>query len=117
MYNWFEQYLAEGWKEYWSRGWCRIEAMCAAVKPVDEGRAELFRGAVKVQLLAGHRPHVLSGTKELEETRPPLFLPRLLVVMVGDDGVVELRARPPAPAIVDEPTFDVAAGWWCTRLA
>ena len=76
--NWFVEYLAAGWKEYWSRGWCRVEAMCAAVKPVDEGRAELFRGAVKVQLLAGHRPHVLFGTKELEERRPVIFLPPLL---------------------------------------
>ena len=77
--NWFVQYLAAGWKEYWSRGWCRVEAMCAAVKPVDEGRAELFRGAVKVQLLAGHRPHVLFGTKELEGANggAPLFLPPL----------------------------------------
>ena len=76
--NWFDQYLAPGWKEYWSRGWCRVEAMLAAVKPVAAGRAELFRGAMKVHLLGGHRPHVLFGTKELEENAPVIFLPPLL---------------------------------------
>ena len=76
--NWFDQYLAPGWKEYWSRGWCRVEAMLAAVKPVAAGRAELFRGAMRVHLLGGHRPHVLFGTKELEENRPVIFLPPLL---------------------------------------
>ena len=38
----------------------------------------LFRGAMKVHLLGGHRPHVLFGTKELEENRAPIFLPLLL---------------------------------------
>ena len=72
--NWFDEYLAPGWKEYWSQGWCRVEAMLAAVKPVAAGRAELFRGAMKVHLLGGHRPHVLFGTKELEENRAVIFL-------------------------------------------
>ena len=76
--NWFDEYLAPGWKEYWSRGWCRVEAMLAAVKPVAAGRAELFRGAMKVHLLGGHRPHVLFGTKELETNHPVIFLPPLL---------------------------------------
>ena len=76
--NWFDQYLAPGWKEYWSRGWCRVEAMLAAVKPVAAGRAELFRGAMRVHLLGGHRPHVLFGTKELERNAPVIFLPPLL---------------------------------------
>ena len=78
MYNWFDEYLAEGWKDYWSRGWCRVEVMLASVKPVAEGRAELFRGQMKVHLLGGHRPHVLFGTKELERNAPPIFLPPLL---------------------------------------
>ena len=76
--NWFDEYLAPGWKEYWSRGWCRVEAMLAAVKPVAAGRAELFRGAMKVHLLGGHRPHVLFGTKELERNAAVIFLPPLL---------------------------------------
>ena len=33
--NWFDEYLAPGWKEYWSRGWCRVEAMLSAACPVD----------------------------------------------------------------------------------
>ena len=76
--NWFDEYLAPGWKEYWSRGWCSVEATLAAVKPVLEGRAVLFRGAMKVHLLGGHRPHVLFGTKELERNAPVIFLPPLL---------------------------------------
>ena len=54
--NWYDEYLAEGWKEFWTRGWCRVEAMLTAVEPVHEGRAELFRGVMKVRLLGDHRP-------------------------------------------------------------
>ena len=32
----------------------------------------------EVALEEGRRPHVLFGTKELEENRPPIFLPPLL---------------------------------------
>ena len=74
----FAQYQAAGWQEYWSRGWCRVEAMAAAVKPVAVGRAELFCGSLQVAMLAQRRPHVLFGTKELEQERSPYFLPPLL---------------------------------------
>ena len=63
--DYFAQYKAAGWQEYWSRGWCRVEAMLAAVKAVKAGRAALFGGALRTSLLAGRRPHVLFGTKEL----------------------------------------------------
>ncbi|MEC7233350.1 MAG: hypothetical protein VXW31_10435, partial [Planctomycetota bacterium] len=77
--NHFEQYKAAGWTEYWSRAWCRVEAMLAAVKPVVDHaeRATLFRGAMGNAIAAGRRPWALFGTKEQEERRPPLFLPPL----------------------------------------
>ena len=74
----FAQYLAPGWQEYWKRGWCRVEAMLAAVKPVTEGRAALFRGAMSAALQAHRRPHALFGTKELEGRLAPFFMPPLL---------------------------------------
>ena len=73
--DYFVQYKAEGWQEYLGRGWCRLEAMLATVKPVAKGRAELFRGAMKASLVKELRPHVVFGTKELEESKAPIFLP------------------------------------------
>ena len=52
--------------------------MLAAVKAVKAGRADLFGGALRTSLLAGRRPHVLFGTKELVTRRTPKFLPPLL---------------------------------------
>lgn len=81
--DYFAEYCASGWQEYWSRGWCRVEAMIAAVRPVADGRAALYRGAMAAALDAGRRPHLLFGAKEQvgpQNTgrRPPLFLPPLL---------------------------------------
>ena len=69
----FDGYGAAGWKEYWGRGWCRVEAMLAAVKPRLDGRGTLFRGA-----LGNRRPHVIFGTRELMGLGGPDFLPPLL---------------------------------------
>ena len=81
--DYFAEYCASGWQEYWSRGWCRVEAMIAAVRPVADGRAALYRGAMAAALEKGRRPHLLFGAKEQvgpQHTgrRPPLFLPPLL---------------------------------------
>ena len=77
--NHFEQYKAAGWIEYWSRAWCRVEAMLAAVKPVvnHAARAKLFRGAMGNAIAAGRRPWAVYGTKEQEEGYAPIFLPPL----------------------------------------
>ena len=64
--GWLVDYKAAAWTEYWTRGWCRVEAMLGAAYPVDDGerRAAFFRGGLKTALLAGRRPHLLYGTKE-----------------------------------------------------
>lgn len=80
----FDQYLAEEWTNYWRRGWCRIEALLAAVTPFCSGedvkaRAQLFRpGALRNAIGQGNRPHMIFGTKEMQARRAPLFLPPLL---------------------------------------
>lgn len=77
--NWYDDYKAQGWQEYWSRAWCRVEAMLAAVKAVlnKEERSAMFRGTLAQALKAGRRPHVLYGTKEYDEKRALIFLPPL----------------------------------------
>jgi len=57
--NIFEAYGAEGWSEYWNRGWCRLEAFCGAALPTKPGLAPFRSGA-----LANRRPHLLYGTLE-----------------------------------------------------
>ena len=53
----FRHYHAEGWKEHWTRAWCRLEAMLAAMKPVA---------------------HALYGSKESADSDGmPIFLPPL----------------------------------------
>lgn len=77
----FAGYQAEAWQEYWSRGWCRVEALMASTVPVLDGenRAEVFnRGALSSALKSGRRPHFVFGTKEFETSRPPRSLPPLL---------------------------------------
>ncbi len=78
--GWLDDYKAEAWREYWSRAWCRVEAMLGAAYPVTdaEQRAALFRGGLRTALLAGRRPHLLYGSKEVAENKPPKFLPPLL---------------------------------------
>jgi hypothetical protein len=78
--DYFSEYQAAGWQEYWSRSWCRVEALLAAVQPVADpaARAALFRGSLSAALAVGRRPHVLFGSKEVSSGRTPLFLPPLL---------------------------------------
>ena len=85
----FKQYRAPGWQggrdSYWERPWCRIEATFAAVTPLtteEQGWQQKKKALVGTPLgalmEAGRRPHVLFGTKELEERRPLVFLPPML---------------------------------------
>lgn len=79
--NLFEGYKAKAWQDYWSRSWCRVEAMVAAVMPIPEFelRATCFNpGGLRNSCSAGRRPHFLFGTKELETLRPPKSVPPLL---------------------------------------
>ena len=50
--DYFSEYQAAGWQEYWSRSWCRVEALLAAVQPVADpaARAALFRGSLSAAL-------------------------------------------------------------------
>lgn len=77
----FQEYGAAAWHEYWTRAWCRVEAMLAAVRPPTSDqnkRALLFRGALAAAISRGRRPHILFGSKELDLSFPPVFLPPLL---------------------------------------
>lgn len=59
------EYRAEAWQEYWARGWCGLEALCAAAHPVADAqaRASLLRGALASALVLGRRRHAIFGTK------------------------------------------------------
>ena len=77
----FQEYGAAAWHKYWTRAWCRVEAMLAAVRPPTSDRnkrALLFRGALAAAISRGRRPHILFGSKELDLGFPPVFLPPLL---------------------------------------
>jgi hypothetical protein len=71
----FTEYLAPAFREYLSRGWCRLEMFFNANMPVTGGREKLFGGELG-QLMAGEkrRPHLLFGTREEELGEMPLIL-------------------------------------------
>jgi hypothetical protein len=87
--DFYEQYLSPGWTggedSYWIRPWCRIEATFAAVTPLASEEESWRRKAKALEgrplgsmMASGRRPHLLFGTKELEELRTPIFLPPML---------------------------------------
>eukprot|EP00037_Helgoeca_nana_P009754 m.85551 g.85551 ORF g.85551 m.85551 type:complete len:417 (-) comp19786_c0_seq1:243-1493(-) len=78
--SYFTEYLAPGWVDYWDRAWCRVEALLAATRPATHciERARLFRGALASTVKLGRRPHMLYGSKEMANSKTPLFLPPLL---------------------------------------
>jgi len=100
----FAEYQAAEWKNYWSRSWCRLEALLAAVLPLEgdpvERASQFPNGALRNALAAGHRPHIVYGSKELEEKRGPLFLPPLLSTHLSRYPPLEGRMNP-----AEDPTF------------
>ena len=79
----YKQYQAKAFQVYWSRAWCAAEAMSAACMPVvpsamERGAAFREGGAVWAAVTQDRRPHIVYGTKESAERRPPLFFPPLL---------------------------------------
>lgn len=72
--NIFNAYASASWKEYWMRGWCRLEAFCAAVIPCDPDSNPVFAA----EALRGKRPHLLYGTREFESRGGLRILPALL---------------------------------------
>ena len=74
--GWLKAYQAAGWQQYLNRGWCRVEMMLNAAFGVDmpEDRAKSFNGKLKLSLIAGRRPHVIFGTREMAQQSTPLFL-------------------------------------------
>ena len=78
----FLEYGSTAWRQYWERAWCRVEAMLAAVKPVDHGRAALFRGAIARALEENRRPHTCAPAQRPSGRQPAaapeLVYPRLL---------------------------------------
>jgi len=74
--NFFTQYQAKAWAEYWRRGWVLVEVFLSCVKPTPghEERSQHFRGILGRTLAHGRRPHLLHGSKEEAAGRPPLLL-------------------------------------------
>jgi len=79
--DFYAEYKAVSFQEYWGRAWCVLEAMSGACMPVEGGvgRAEVFEeGAIKNAILGGRRNHIVYGTKESVSLRAPYFFPPLL---------------------------------------
>lgn len=82
--DYFAQYKAPAWVNYWQRAWCRVEAMLAASEPFESDaargqtdRASLFRGVLRAAISTGRRPHGIYGNKQVDSKRPVFFLPPL----------------------------------------
>jgi hypothetical protein len=81
----FEDYKSSAWiakeRGYLNRGWCRVEMFYASNIPLVEDSEERKR-RMKAGLLIARteekrRPHLLYGSKEKAEHRPPIILPPL----------------------------------------
>ena len=82
--NLFSDYKAKAWNDgpqaYLNRGWCRVEMFYAAnipLLPSHNTKQEKVLAGLKSSILSGRRPHILYGSKESRELRPPRFLPPL----------------------------------------
>ena len=80
-----QDYQAPAWHVYWQRAWCRVEAFLAAAVPLTiDGRFRQFRAGLRARLQCNERPHLIFGTKELEESRPSLIMPALDYARLDD---------------------------------
>jgi hypothetical protein len=82
--NFYDDYRSLAWTgtpySYLNRGWCRIEMFYAANIPLMEdnlGRRSRFRAGLAYHSNEGRRPHILFGSKEMADNRPPITLPPL----------------------------------------
>ena len=82
--NMFDEYKSPAWNgndyAYLNRGWCRVEMLYAANIPLEKdsaARIDKFKAGLFSSVQAGRRPHLLYGTKEHKDNRPPLQLPPL----------------------------------------
>jgi hypothetical protein len=74
----FAEYLAEAFRVYLSRGWCRLEMFLSANIPIGTRREKLFGGKLRqVMLEEKRRPHLVFGTREKELGVMPLILQAL----------------------------------------
>jgi hypothetical protein len=72
------EYISEPFREYLSRGWCRLEMFFNANVPLKRElqRHKMFDGKLRQVMKAeGKRPHLLFGTRELmlEQEEPVLL--------------------------------------------
>jgi hypothetical protein len=71
----FTDYRSKPFREYLTRGWCRLEMFFNANIPFNAGRAKLFGGELrKVMVEEKRRPHLLFGTREKELGEMPIIL-------------------------------------------
>lgn len=85
--NVITEYKAKLWNDgpyaYLNRGWCRVEMFYAANIPIlpnsdpNVKRHTLFKAGLAVHCESNRRPHLLYGSKEMKENRPPIMLPPL----------------------------------------
>ena len=77
IYDWYDDYRVSAWDGerfgYVNRGWCRIEMFYAANIPMiaDNSRCDKLSSGLKFHISNGVRPHLLYGTFEESELRPP----------------------------------------------
>jgi hypothetical protein len=79
--NLYDRYVSPAWqgtpRSYLNRAWCRMEMLYATNVPLLEDGAERqhkLKAGLAYHKSQGRRPHLLFGSKELEETRTPIIL-------------------------------------------
>lgn len=81
--NYYEDYQVDCWngnQGYTQKAWCRLEMLCAANVPItlnSPQRVRRFKHGLYRHALNNIRPHLLYGTREMRENRPPIVLPPL----------------------------------------
>jgi hypothetical protein len=74
----YTDYGASGFKEYLSRGWCRLEMFFNANMPCNLMRNRLFGGLLqRVMIMEKRRPHLVYGSREHDLDMMPIVLPVL----------------------------------------